>query len=187
MKVIYTCVFAFAFFLCSKLNAQDLYLKAVGPNGSQINGEVTAIGYRDYIQGYSYAQSSSATCTTGTSGGMGGCQNSTGNFFFVLNLDKSTNPMRSILYKGQALQTLEVSFVKIVGGTPAVYQTVKMEEVMILSISDAMSAGGGNSTVQIEFSPTRFGWTYTPQTGGPSGTPVKFGWDRAMNQVWTGF
>ena len=102
-------------------------------------------------------------------------------------MDKALNPLRRAMYKGDPLDKVEVVFVKS-GANGFVYYKMQLEDVRISSISDAASTGGGNNTVQIEFSPTKFGWTYIPQNpNGSVGTPVKFGWDSGSNQEWTAF
>ena len=187
MKFIQLGVLALTLCFASGLKAQEIYLKFTGQNGNIISGESTAQGMKDNVQGYSFAGSETSACpSTGT--GMGGCQTTTNNFFFVVKFDKALNTLRSAMYKGQPLQNVEVTFRKTAAGTPFTYYTIRLETVQIVSISDAASTGGGDNTVQIELKPGKFGYTYITQTGtGAAGTPVKFGWDVIANQEWTGF
>lgn len=188
MRIAFCGILLLTLCFASNLQAQDIFLKITGSNGV-INGE--SLGMKDHIDGFSYAENASSACaTSGSGGGTGSCQTSTGNFFFVIQFDKTLNALRSIMYKGQALPKIEITFRKQVSGSPFTYYTLRLDEVHIASISDAVSSGSGTvNTIQIEFNPAKFGWTYFPQPAGTGATssPVKFGWDRSQNREWTGF
>lgn len=110
----------------------------------------------------------------------------TGNFFFVVRFDKSLNLLRRYMYRGTPLPKVEVFFVNNFDQLKSqVYYSIRLDEVNLVSISDAKNDGNEPNTIQIEIDPQKIGWTHFPQ--GPDGkllTPVKFGWDRASNVEW---
>lgn len=64
---------------------------------------------------------------------------------------------------------------------------IRVEEVTILSCTDAVGCNGAMSTTVVLVA-NRIGWTYyTPNKAGVNTISKKFGWDAQMNREWTGF
>lgn len=183
MRILCTALFFLALSLSSSLHAQEIFVNITGPDGQIIKGESMNESFREQIESLSFAQASSSNCSSSSSG-TGGCGATTGNFFMVVNFDKSLNALRRAMYRGEFLRNVDVTFSKTSGTMkPTTYYTIHMELVQVASISDAKS-GTDRNTVQVELNPAKFGWTYYPAD---RTTPVKFGWDRTANQEWTGF
>ncbi|RYF81038.1 MAG: hypothetical protein EOO03_16930 [Chitinophagaceae bacterium] len=186
MRIIYTCFLVLFFGFSSSLSAQDIFIKITGANGV-IAGESQNDAYRDHLDGFSFAQASTAACTSSAGGSKEGCMANTGNFYVVVRLDKSLNLLRKHMYLGTPLDKVEIFFTKNQNiGKNQAYYSIRLDAANLVSINDAISSGSDINTVQLEFDAKKIGWTQFPT--GPDGRslpPVKFGWDRSRNVEWT--
>lgn len=163
--------------------AQDIFIRISSP-GTTIEGESLVKGHERDINVTSFGQEGSS-CDIATGGaGQGNCKVTTSSFAFDMNISTAIIGLRRALYKGTHLAKVEISFNRK-GGSLFEYYKIVLADVIVSKITDATN--GTTNVNQVQFSASKFFWTYIPQTSaGGSGTPVSFGWDSQNNIEWNG-
>jgi len=106
-----------------------------------------------------------------------------------MTISGASADFRRAMANGEFLSNGQVSMMgasSMYGGTATLY-TVKLEQISVLSCTDAMGCNNVmNTTVTLQA--TRVGWTYysTGKTGAQTVTK-KFGWNADTNSEWTSF
>lgn len=176
-KIILSCLLILA--TCFS-QAQDIFIKITNPD---IEGESTIRGHDKEILALRYAQETMG-CEQTSTGGGGSCKVSSSSFAFDLPISKAVIGLKSALYKGTHIQKVEITFRKP-GSQPFEYYKIILGDVLVSKMTDATN--GTSNEAQVQFSASKYYWTYTPQTGsGQPGTPISFGWDSKLNVPWNG-
>ena len=84
--------------------------------------------------------------------------------------------------KGSHLATMTLSFVRTGKEQQTAYLTYQLAEVLVSSLSDSASSGGGNPEESVSFAFGMITVTYLPQLAtGALGKPVIFSWNVRLN------
>jgi type VI protein secretion system component Hcp len=168
-KIILLFLFA-PFFSFSQI--ASVYIKLTDGKGQQIIGESLLKGHEKWIQ----ASSTNA-------GGKNNTQ-----FSFTMPVSGASADLKRAMANGQALSVAEVhALVPNGGGAPLFSYTIMMQQVTVLSCTEAMGCNNIMTTT-VSLQATRIGWTY--YTAGKTGTATvsrKFGWDADTGREWTNF
>jgi len=149
----------------------DVFLKLTDVKGQQIKGESVLKGFERWIG-----------ATTIISEGKNNTQLS-----FTMAVSGATADLKKAMANGELLSRGEVYVVTSRAGAPFIVYTIKMEQITVLSSSEAMGCNNMmNTTVSLHA--TRIGWTYY-QSGktGIQTVSKKFGWDADTKSEWTNF
>ena len=149
----------------------DVFIKLTDAKNQQIKGESVTKGYEKWIQ-----------ATSINSGGKNNTQLS-----FTMQVSGASADLKKAIVNGELLSRGEVYVVTPGAGAPSLVYTIKMEQITVLSCSEAMGCNNMmNTTVSLQA--TRIGWTY--YQSGKTGTQTvskKFGWDADTKSEWTNF
>jgi len=177
---------------CLRLNAQNIFLKAVAPAGGDyggiIKGGSLSEAHENEIEVISYSAGLSA-CTPNFSngGGQQACKPSIGSLNFLMPLSGGVNQLKYSLLTGLRLLTADFAFEKPsdVGPHSSAYYRIHMEDVVVVSVQESGSDGGGVPTVSIELAASRVAWAmYTVNPQGTNTLSSKLGYNLATNTVW---
>lgn len=182
-KIKFILSFCILSFCGLQLNAQDIFIKISSP-GTVIEGESLVRGHEKEINVTSFGQEGSSCDMASGGAGQGNCKVTTSSFAFDMNISTAIIGLRRALYKGTHLAKVEISFNRR-GANPVEYYKIVLADVLVSKITDATN--GTTNVNQVQFSASKFFWTYIPQTAtGAPGTPVSFGWDSQNNIEWNG-
>jgi type VI protein secretion system component Hcp len=150
----------------------SVYIKLSDSKGQQIIGESVLKGHEKWIQ-----------ASTTTAGGKNNTQ-----FSFTMPVSGASADLKRAMANGQALSIAEVhALVPNGGGAPLFSYTIMMQQVTVLSCTEAMGCNNVMNTA-VSLQATRIGWTYYSQSRtGAATVSRKFGWDAAANAEWTNF
>jgi type VI protein secretion system component Hcp len=152
----------------------SVYIKLTDARNQQINGESVLKGHERWIQ-----------ATTTNAGGKNNTQ-----FSFTMPVSGASADLKRAMANSQLLSIAEVHALipNGGGGAPSFSYTIKMEQLTVLSCTEAMGCNNiMNTTVTLQA--TRIGWTYYNQNqkGGAATVSKKFGWDAATQTEWANF
>ena len=101
---------------------------------------------------------------------------------FTKSMDKASPQLMKACANGQHIKEAKLTCRKA-GGTQETYLVIKMENVLISSISPAGSSADDlpTETLSLNFTKIEFTYRYQDATGG-AGTEVKFSWDLKENK-----
>lgn len=149
----------------------DVFIKLTDARNQQIKGECLTKGYERWIQ-----------ATSTNSGGKNNTQ-----FGFTMSVSGASADLKRAMANGEFLSKAEVYVVSPNKGAGIFVYTIKMEQVAVLSCSEAMGCNNMMSTT-VSLQATRIGWTYYAQNRtGVSTISRKYGWDAENNREWTNF
>jgi type VI secretion system secreted protein Hcp len=174
-----------------QVNAQDIFLKAMAPPGGDygglIKGGSNQQSHQNEIEVLSYSNGMSS-CLPNFNGGAGGqaCKPSVGSVFVMMPMTQGVDQLRYFLLTGVKLPTADFSFVKTGGdGVGFTYYKIHMEDIVVVSVQESASAGGGTPMVSVEFAASRIAWAnYTQNQGGNTTLASKVGYNIATNSIW---
>jgi type VI secretion system secreted protein Hcp len=162
----------------------DAFLKVDG-----IPSESTDSAHKEWIEvlSYSHGVSQPASATASSSGGAPGGRCHHSDFTIVKSLDKASPKLYEICCTGKPIKEVTLELCRA-GGDKLKYLEVKMEEVIVSSVSPGGSGKGGDDipTETISFNYGKVKWTYTQQkrADGSGGGNVTGGWDLTANKVY---
>ncbi len=153
-----------------------------------IPGESTDDKHKDWIEILSYShnitQPKSVTKSSAGGAGSGRCEH--GEFVVVKQLDKASPKLYEYCSSGKHIKEVLIEFCRA-GGDKLKYMEVKMEEVIISSVSPGGSAKGSDEipSEELRFDYGKIKWTYTQQKrgDGSGGGNVTGGWDLTANKT----
>jgi type VI secretion system secreted protein Hcp len=174
-----------------RLNAQDIYLKAMAPPGGDygglIKGGSTSDGHQNEIEVLSYSTGMSS-CTPSFNGGAGmqACKPSIGSVNFMMPMSGGVDQLKYFMLTGLKLPTADFAFVKAGGDNNFTYYKIHMEDVVVVSVQESGSAGGGVPMVSVELAAPRIAFANYTQNGQSGQTTLssKIGYNIATNSIW---
>lgn len=161
--------------------AQEMYMQVTDP-GAPL-GESSRQSHAGWSDIFAYNAGSTSAVTLG--GGAGGSVGMAATKCFTVSVyqDRMAYYLKRKMYTGSNIQRVTLDFIRPNGtSTGFMHYKVVMENVYVTAIEEANLVE--TITMNISFTPSRFRYTYYPQTGGPGSTPVVFGWDVAQNIAW---
>lgn len=156
--------------LGSSQNPQ-VFIKLTDNSGQRIKGEAFVKGYEDAI-----------LATSTSSAG----KNNTG-FEFTMRVTGASADLKRAMSNGQPLSTAQVFVVTPNQGAGTMLYSIKMEQVSVLSCTEAMGCNNAVATT-VSLQATRIGWTYyTLSKSGTATISRKYGWDSSTASEWNNF
>jgi type VI secretion system Hcp family effector len=152
---------------------------------TQINGESLSSTHTNWVDIKAIQGGASAPVSI-TSGGVSTGRAQTGEFTFLLCVDKATAHLKTQMYTGSVIPSVVVDFERVDGSATLVtYYKVELVNAYVTSVSEAGNDADGKPLVSISLNSVKFKYTYRPLTAnGSFGTPVVFGWDNVLNAAW---
>jgi type VI protein secretion system component Hcp len=151
----------------------DVYVKLTDAKGQQIKGDAVVKGFERWIG-----------ATTISSGGKNNTVLS-----FTMPISGASADLKRALATEELLLTGQATVLSPnqTGGGPIISYTIKMENIIVSSCSDAMGCDNVMNTTVI-LQATRIGWTYyQSDRSGAQVISKKFGWDAETKSEWTNF
>lgn len=162
--------------------AFDAFLKIDGAPG-----ESTDDKHKDWIEilSFSHGLHQPASATKSSVGGATAERCDHQDFSIVKNLDKASAKLFEFCCTGKHIKDVTVEFCRA-GGDKVKYLEIKMEEVIVSSVSPGGSSQGegGFPMESASFNYGKIKWTYTQQkrSDGSGGGNVTAGWDLTANK-----
>jgi type VI secretion system secreted protein Hcp len=156
--------------------AVDMFLKIDGVTGESVDSK-----HAKEIDVLSWSWGGSQSASGHIGGGSGAGKVSIQDLSITKYVDKSSGTLLQKMCKGDHLKSA-VLVVRKAGTNPLEYIKLKMEEVLISSLSTGGSGGEDRLTEHLSLNFTKFEYEYVPQKadGSPdSSSPVK--WNIAKN------
>lgn len=138
------------------------------------------------ILSFSHNINQAASATKSSTGGAssGRCEHA--DFVIVKQLDKASPKLYELCSSGKHIKEILIEFCRA-GGDKVKYMEIKMEEVIISSVSPGGSAKGSDDipSEEVRFNYGKIKWTYTQQkrADGSGGGNVTGGWDLTANKI----
>ncbi len=184
-QLFYSSLTAIAVLFVFNANSQ-IYIKATGAGNftGQLPGDVTVVGFEDQIEALAYS-SAIAGCNTQATTASAACKPSLGSLAFTMMINRSVIPLKYFATSGVLLPTVDISFRKTGGdGNPLSYYKIRMENVMVSSISEGGS-GTEVPTFSVELTPQKIAWAYYQQKAdGTTNLVSSYGWDVKNGTQW---
>lgn len=157
--------------------AVDMFMKI-----ATIKGESEDKSHKEEIDVLAWSWGMSQSGTTHQGGGGGSGKVSVQDLSFTKYVDSSTNALMKACCDGSHLADATL-VVRKAGGTPLEYIVLKMEEVIVSSISTGGSGGEDRLTENVTLNFAKFVFKYQPQDekGAKKGGTKDAGWDIAAN------
>lgn len=156
--------------------ALDMFID-MGP----IKGESRDKANKDKIDILAWSWGMSQSGTTHTGGGGGAGKASFQDLSFTKYIDSSTNALMNALAKGKHLEEVTL-MVRKAGDGQQKYIGIKMEEVLVTSISTGGSGGEDRLTENVTLNFAKVSFAYTPQDSkGTVAGDKTFAWNIAEN------
>lgn len=163
--------------------AFDTFMKIDG-----IPGESMDEKHKDWIEiiSFSHHVEQPASATASSVGGATAERVNHGTFNIVHQMDKATPKMFEACCTGKHIKEVTIEFCRA-GGDKVKYMEIKLEQVLISSVSESGSSSGesGFPADAISLSYGKIKWTYTQQKreDGSAGGNVSAGWDLTANKT----
>ncbi len=162
--------------------AFDTFMKIDG-----IAGESTDDKHKDWIEitSFSHGMNQPISVSASTAGGASAERVDIQDFAVTKILDKASPKLYEYCCKGKHMPSVIVEMCRA-GGDKMRYMEIKMEDVMVSSVSPSGSSGGDFPGESVSFNFGRIKWTYTQQkrADGSGGGNVTGGWDLEKNKPW---
>ena len=159
--------------------AVDMFMKL-----GDIKGEATDDAHKDEIDvlAWSWGMSQSGSMHHGGGGGSG--KVNVQDLSFTKYVDKASPNLLAFCCSGKHFPDATL-IVRKAGDKPLEYLTVKIQDVLISSVSTGGSGGEDRLTENITLNFAKVKVSYQPQdkTGAKAGGPVEMGWDIEKNTV----
>jgi len=157
--------------------AMDMFLKIDG-----IVGESKDHKHKETIDvlAWSWGMSNSGSSHTGGGGGAG--KVSVQDLSFTKYVDKASSALMLHSCNGKHIKEATL-IVRKAGEKPLEYITIKLEDLLVTSVSTGGSGGEDRLTENVTLNFAKVTYTYKEQaaTGGQLGGDFKIGWDVAAN------
>jgi type VI secretion system secreted protein Hcp len=163
--------------------AFDAFLKIDGVPGESLDDK-----HKDWIEilSFSHGVTQPASQTASSVGGATAERVNVGDYSIVKHLDKASPKLHELCCNGKHIKEVTVELCRA-GGDKLKYMEVKMEQVIISSVSAGGSSQGSDGFPQeaVSFNFGKIKWTYTQQKreDGSGGGNVAGGWDLIANKV----
>jgi type VI secretion system secreted protein Hcp len=156
--------------------AVDMFLKLNGVDGESKD---KAHGKEIDILAWSWGMSNSGSAHVG--GGAGSGKVSVQDLSLTKYIDSSSAPLMLSCCNGAHYETAVLT-VRKAGEKPVEYVTIKLQEVMITSVSTGGDGGNDRLTENVTLNFAKVKVEYLPQEAkGGKGTMIPFSWDIAAN------
>ena len=152
--------------------AVDMFLKLDG-----IEGEAQdAVHHKEIdVLAWSWGASQSGTTHMGAGGGAG--KTNIQDVSFTHYVDAASNNLLQRVFDGRHIKTGEL-VVRKSGGTPLDYITIKMEDIIVTSLSTGGSGGEDRLTENVTLNFSKVKFIYRPQkSDGSADAEQVAGWD----------
>ncbi len=170
----------FLLFSSSSFSQVTMVMKALDNNGVLINGGSTVAGHLKEIDMLAWSHGMSSPCAIG-----GTCNPYIQDLSFTTYLNAATIKLKQMLLQGLQLQSVDLTFIKN-GAAPFVFMRMRLEGVIVSSVSEGGSGGESQFTANVSFLSTRIAWQFiTQNTDGTAGGRTNTGWDLALKAPWT--
>ena len=154
--------------------SNDMFLKLDG-----IKGESADSKHKGEIDVVSWSWGVAQTATAGAGGGGGAGKAQIHDISIVKKLDAASPGLFTHSTTGTHIKEVNL-VVRKAGGKQVEYLKIKLEDVLISSITNAATGDQVVEHVTLNFSKVEY--EYTPQKDdGSGGTPIKFGWNVKQN------
>ena len=163
--------------------AFDTFIKIDG-----IPGESMDEKHKDWIEiiSFSHHVEQPASSTASSVGGATAERVNHGTFNIVHQMDKATPKLFEACCTGKHIKEVTIEFCRA-GGDKVKYMEIKLEQVLVSSVSESGSSSGetGFPADAISLSYGKIKWTYTQQKreDGSAGGNVSAGWDLTANKT----
>lgn len=161
--------------------AFDAFLKIDG-----IPGESSDAKHSEWIEitSFNHSMNQPASATASSAGGATAERVNHSTFDFTHLLDKASPKLYEAVCTGKHIKEVTLELCRS-GGDKVKYMEVKLEQVLISSVSPSGSAGGDFPSEAVSLSYGKIKWTYTQQkrADGAGGGNVSAGWDLTANKV----
>ncbi len=159
--------------------ALDMFIKLGTLKGE--SADSTHGGEIDVLA-WSWGMSNSGSAHTG--GGLGAGKANVNDLSFTKYIDKSSPEIMANCLSGKHFADATVT-VRKAGDTPLEYLVIKLQEVLVSSISTGGSGGEDRLTENVTLNFAKVKVDYIPQKDdGTPDSPVKIGWDIGGNAKW---
>ena len=156
--------------------AVDMFLKLNGVDGESKD---KAHGKEIDVLSWSWGMSNSGSAHVG--GGAGSGKVNVQDLSVTKYLDSSSAPLMLSCCNGKHFDTAVLT-VRKAGEKPVEYVTIKLQEVLITSVSTGGSGGEDRLTENVNLNFAKVKVEYLPQEAkGGKGTMIPFSWDIAAN------
>lgn len=157
--------------------AMDIFMKI-----GDIKGESQDAKHKDEIDVLSWSWGMSQSGTFHAGGGGGAGKVSVQDLSFTKFVDKASPVLALMCCNGKEYPEALLT-VRKAGEKPLEYLKIKMEKVMVTSVSTGGTAGDDRLTENVSLNFAKFSCEYVPQKPDGSGdAAVKMGWDIARNE-----
>lgn len=161
--------------------AFDAFLKIDG-----IPGESSDAKHAEWIEitSFNHSMNQPASATASSAGGATAERVNHSTFNFSHLLDKASPKLYEACCTGKHIKEITLELCRS-GGDKVKYMEVKLEQVLVSSISPSGEAGEGFPSEQVSLSYGKIKWTYTQQkrADGAGGGNVSAGWDLTANKI----
>ena len=156
--------------------AVDMFIKIDGVDGESKDSKHTK---EIDVLAWSWGMSNSGSAHMG--GGAGSGKVNVQDLSFTKWVDSATPKLMLACCDGTHYDTVNLT-VRKAGGSPVEFIKIKLEEVIISSISTGGSGGEDKLTENVVLNFAKFKFDYTPQDDkGKAGTAIPASWDIAAN------
>ena len=165
--------------------AFDSFIKIDGIPGESLDDK-----HKDWIEilSFNFGMSQPSSATASPAGGATAERVNLHDVSVVKHLDKASPKLYELCCSGKHLANVTMELCRA-GGDKVKYMEVKLEQVIISSVSPGGSSQGGDSfpTESVTFNFGKAKWTYTQQkrADGTGGGNVTGGWDATANKVYS--
>lgn len=158
--------------------AVDMFIKI-----GDVKGESADDKHKEEIDVLSWSWGMSQSGTTHMGGGGGSGKVAVNDLSFTKYVDSATNALFQACCEGKHYPEATL-VVRKAGGTPLEYLKIKMQDLLITSISTGGSGGEDRLTENITLNFAKFTLEYQPQDekGAAKGGPKTAGWDVAASK-----
>jgi len=158
--------------------AVDMFLKLTNIKGeshdAKHKGEIDVLAW-------SWAMSNASSAHSG--GGAGSGKVNMGDISITKKVDASSNVLMLSCASGEHIKQADLVVRKHGGKAPLEYIKIKLEDVLITSVSTGGSGGENELTENVSISFAKISYDYVPQKEDGSGdAPKPFGWDIKAHQ-----
>ena len=163
--------------------AFDSFIKIDGIPGESLDDK-----HKDWIEvlSFDHMMDQPASATASSAGGATAERVNHGTFNFVHHLDKASPKLYEACCTGKHIKEVTFELCRA-GGDKLKYMEIKMEQVLVSSVTKAGSSTGEGSfpSESVSLSYGKIKWTYTQQKrqDGTGGGNVSAGWDLTANKV----
>lgn len=154
-------------------------MKALDNNGVILDGGATAPGHAKEMEMLAWSNGLSQACIPGG----GSCKPNVQDFSFTVYYSAAVIKAKQMLLQGLQLQSVDIAFRK--GPATFDFLKIRMENVVITSVSEGGSGGEDKFLVNMTFSPAKIAWQFTAtKADGTAAGKTSTGWDLLGNTPW---